>query len=282
MTLARVGIGMVTTDCADPKALAAFWAAALGTAVSGDYGEFVMLAPPPDGRSGARVPAGAGGAGGQEPAAPRPRRARRAGAQAEVARLVGLGATVLGERGGDDDGSGLDDADRSGGQRVLRRASTERADVAAECAGGRRVARWCDRRPPTFDPHALLAESPPGGARHDQVGRAPAALARDPVLRPRRRRHPRLDDRGPRQDGEPAARPAGRAGGHQRRRLVVGDGRGHRDADRPGHRPGRPRGGGARRVLPRGGGRAPGLGGVPRGDGRRPPGADASMRVEKV
>ena len=46
MTLA---IGMVTTDCADPKALAAFWTAALDTTVSGDYGEFVMLAPPPAG-----------------------------------------------------------------------------------------------------------------------------------------------------------------------------------------------------------------------------------------
>ena len=42
-------IGMVTTDCADPKALSTFWAAALGTSVSGDYGEFVMLAPPPAG-----------------------------------------------------------------------------------------------------------------------------------------------------------------------------------------------------------------------------------------
>ena len=51
MTLAhgRLAIGMVTTDCADPSGLAAFWAAALGTAVSGDYGEFVMLAPPPAG-----------------------------------------------------------------------------------------------------------------------------------------------------------------------------------------------------------------------------------------
>jgi len=44
-----LAIGMVTTDCADPKALATFWAAALGTSVSGDYGEFVMLAPPPAG-----------------------------------------------------------------------------------------------------------------------------------------------------------------------------------------------------------------------------------------
>ncbi len=29
-------LGMVTTDCADPKGLAAFWAAALDTTVSGD------------------------------------------------------------------------------------------------------------------------------------------------------------------------------------------------------------------------------------------------------
>ena len=40
-----LAIGMVTTDSADPKALAGFWAAALRTDVSGDYGEFVMLAP---------------------------------------------------------------------------------------------------------------------------------------------------------------------------------------------------------------------------------------------
>ena len=29
----RLAIGMVTTDCADPSGLAAFWAAALGTAI---------------------------------------------------------------------------------------------------------------------------------------------------------------------------------------------------------------------------------------------------------
>ena len=45
----NLAIGMVTTDCADPKVLAAFWTAALNTTVSGDYGEFVMLAPPPAG-----------------------------------------------------------------------------------------------------------------------------------------------------------------------------------------------------------------------------------------
>jgi hypothetical protein len=49
LTLGHLAIGMVTTDCANPSGLAAFWAAALGTTVSGDYGEFVMLAPPPAG-----------------------------------------------------------------------------------------------------------------------------------------------------------------------------------------------------------------------------------------
>jgi predicted enzyme related to lactoylglutathione lyase len=96
-------IGMVTTDCADPRRLAAFWAAALGTTVSGDYGGFVILAPPPTGgpvlgfqevpeeRAGKnRLHLDLGAAAG--------------GRAVEVARLVGLGATVLGERGGDAEG----------------------------------------------------------------------------------------------------------------------------------------------------------------------------------
>ena len=99
----RLAIGMVTTDCADPSGLAAFWAAALGTTVTGDYGEFVMLAPPPGGRPGARIPAGARGAGEQEPAASRPRRgdrrAPRGGGAARRARRDGVG-----ERGGDAEG----------------------------------------------------------------------------------------------------------------------------------------------------------------------------------
>lgn len=46
---AQVGIGMVTIDCADPKALARFWVDVLGTAVQFDAGEFIMLGPPPAG-----------------------------------------------------------------------------------------------------------------------------------------------------------------------------------------------------------------------------------------
>ena len=99
----RLAIGMVTTDCADPKALSTFWAAALGTSVSGDYGEFVMLAPPPAGGpvlGFQRVP---------EERAGKNRLhldlvAQAGGRQAEVARLVELGAMVLGERGGDAEG----------------------------------------------------------------------------------------------------------------------------------------------------------------------------------
>jgi len=96
-------VGMVTTDCADPQALAAFWAAALGTPVALDVGWFVMLAPPegggpplgfqrvPESRSGKnRLHLDIGAAPGER--------------DAEVARLVGLGATVLGERSGDSPG----------------------------------------------------------------------------------------------------------------------------------------------------------------------------------
>ena len=99
-----LAIGMVTADCADPKALAAFWAAALGTDGLGRLRRVRDARPAAGGRSGARLPEGAGGARGQEPAAPRPRRAPAGERHAEVARLVGLGATVLGERGGDAEG----------------------------------------------------------------------------------------------------------------------------------------------------------------------------------
>ncbi|WP_103348051.1 VOC family protein, partial [Amycolatopsis sp. CA-128772] len=44
-----IHMGMVTIDCTDPRALAEFWTAALGTTVAQDYGEFVMLAPPTTG-----------------------------------------------------------------------------------------------------------------------------------------------------------------------------------------------------------------------------------------
>jgi hypothetical protein len=98
-----VGIGMVTTDCADPKALATFWAAALDTTISGDYGEFVMLAPPPGGGpvlGFQRVPEARGGKNRMHLDLGAP----EGGRQAEVARLVELGATVLGDRGGDAEG----------------------------------------------------------------------------------------------------------------------------------------------------------------------------------
>ncbi len=85
-----LSINTVTIDCADPQSLAGFWTAALGTTVAGDYGEFVFLAGTP-------------GLGLQKVAEPRAGKNRvhldlhtddRA---AEVARLTGLGASVLAE-----------------------------------------------------------------------------------------------------------------------------------------------------------------------------------------
>ncbi|WP_019875407.1 VOC family protein [Sporichthya polymorpha] len=91
MSLSTAG---VTIDCPDPRALATFWTAALDYEIGQDYdGEFVSLQP-------------AGGGtylGLQRVAEPRTGKNRvhldfhctdRA---AEVERLVGLGATVLGE-----------------------------------------------------------------------------------------------------------------------------------------------------------------------------------------
>jgi catechol 2,3-dioxygenase-like lactoylglutathione lyase family enzyme len=94
-----LSIGMVTVDCADPTALSRFWSAALDTTVISDYeGEFLMLAPPPGGgpllafqhvpeeRSGKnRLHLDLGAATG--------------GRQAEVERLVQLGAAVVEDRG---------------------------------------------------------------------------------------------------------------------------------------------------------------------------------------
>jgi predicted enzyme related to lactoylglutathione lyase len=82
---------MVTFDCADPRRLAAFWAAALDTKVAGDYGDFVFLAPPQ---------AGGTTLGFQRVPEPRVGKNRvhvdllTADRVAEVARLVGLGAAV--------------------------------------------------------------------------------------------------------------------------------------------------------------------------------------------
>lgn len=89
---------MVTFDSADPRRLAEFWAAALGTSVAEDYGgEFVLLAPPPGQQvtfGFQKVPEQRVGKnrvhvdlGGED-------------RNAEVARLVELGARVLYEQVG--------------------------------------------------------------------------------------------------------------------------------------------------------------------------------------
>lgn len=39
---------MITIDCHDPAALAAFWSAATDCPVVADYGDFAMVAPPND------------------------------------------------------------------------------------------------------------------------------------------------------------------------------------------------------------------------------------------
>lgn len=87
--------GMVTIDCADPGKLAAFWTEAAGYEVTWQHGnEFVMLAPA--GRDGIRL-------GLQR--VPEPRAGKNRAhvdwqsddRRGEVERLVGLGATVLGE-----------------------------------------------------------------------------------------------------------------------------------------------------------------------------------------
>ncbi|WP_285504253.1 VOC family protein [Actinokineospora sp. NBRC 105648] len=93
-----LGIGGVTIDCADPRTLAEFWTAALGYAVVTDFeGEFLFLAPP-DKPQGAAPYIGL-----QRVAEPRQGKNRAhldfntEDRPAEVARLVELGASVLGE-----------------------------------------------------------------------------------------------------------------------------------------------------------------------------------------
>ena len=87
-------MGMITIDCADPSGLARFWTAALGTTVAHDYGEFVMLAAPPEGG----LPLGL-------QRVPEPRAGKNrvhvdfggADRRAEVKRLVELGAEEVAE-----------------------------------------------------------------------------------------------------------------------------------------------------------------------------------------
>jgi predicted enzyme related to lactoylglutathione lyase len=89
-----IHLGMITIDCADPRGLARFWTAALGTTVAQDHeGEFLVLAPPEGGLPLGlqKVPEARAGKnrvhldfGGDDRAA-------------EVRRLVELGAKEVGE-----------------------------------------------------------------------------------------------------------------------------------------------------------------------------------------
>ena len=89
-----ISIGMITIDTTDPRRLAEFWTEALGAEVKHDWGEFLVLAP-----------AGEGGLqlGLQRVEDPTPGKnrvhfdAHVPDRVAEVARLVGLGATEVAE-----------------------------------------------------------------------------------------------------------------------------------------------------------------------------------------
>lgn len=88
-------LGMITIDCADPRKLAEFWAAAMNLRVDSDYeGEFMVLAP----AEGEGVNIGL-------QKVPEPRNGKNRvhidfgsdDRAAEVERLVGLGATKVAE-----------------------------------------------------------------------------------------------------------------------------------------------------------------------------------------
>jgi predicted enzyme related to lactoylglutathione lyase len=87
---------MITIDCAEPRELAKFWTAALGTQVQSDYeGHFVMLAPWDE--SGIalalqRVPESLDGKNRVH------LDMHTADRAAEVDRLIGLGATIVDEQ----------------------------------------------------------------------------------------------------------------------------------------------------------------------------------------
>ncbi|MFJ4961231.1 Glyoxalase-like domain protein [Streptomyces sp. ADI96-02] len=87
----RISAQMITIDCADARALSAWWAEALGVEVAQDYGEFVVLAAAPLVLGFQQVP---------EPKAAKNRVHVDFSSEdraAEVARLVELGATVVAE-----------------------------------------------------------------------------------------------------------------------------------------------------------------------------------------
>jgi predicted enzyme related to lactoylglutathione lyase len=87
--------GMVTIDCADPQPLAAFWTEAAGYRVAADHGVFLLLQS--EGGSGLSI-------GLQQVPEPPVGKNRvhvdfhADDREAEVGRLVGLGATVLDEQ----------------------------------------------------------------------------------------------------------------------------------------------------------------------------------------
>ncbi|MDI3424029.1 VOC family protein [Streptomyces luteolus] len=84
---------MITVDCAEPRVLAEWWAEALGTDIAHDFGgEFVIVGSVPPVLGFQRVP---------EPKQGKNRvhvDFHTESRQAEVGRLVGLGATVLAEQ----------------------------------------------------------------------------------------------------------------------------------------------------------------------------------------
>ncbi|MEU3056933.1 VOC family protein [Streptomyces griseus] len=88
----RISPEMITIDCADPQALAAWWAEALGVEEVQDYDAFVVLAATPLVLGFQRVPE------------PRPGKNRvhvdfaSPDRPADVERLAKLGATVVGEQ----------------------------------------------------------------------------------------------------------------------------------------------------------------------------------------
>lgn len=83
---------MITIDCSEPRKLAEWWATVLGVDIAQDHGEFVILGAQPLALGFQRVPEGKQVKNRVHVDFAAPDRA------AEVARLVGLGATVVAEQ----------------------------------------------------------------------------------------------------------------------------------------------------------------------------------------
>lgn len=107
--------GMVTIDCADPRALAEFWTHALDYTIVSDWdGQYLLLRPAPDAPASAPPAADDTARAGVPPAwltlglqrVPEPRTGKNRvhldlqtdNRLAEVDRLVGLGAKIIGEQ----------------------------------------------------------------------------------------------------------------------------------------------------------------------------------------